>query len=418
MRTVSLRNLLVVKNIYMECYRYSISNLGSEIISFNYQKCNNYQWEYNVELLPNESKNIWALEGSFNMSKFYDSSVEIEIERFTTIPECAILTTNSAGRFYYDPFTNTQTLFDVPNSTFLPFGDPFGMAHNNSNLWLLYATSNTSRFIREWAISGNPPYTVSNNYRTLNFPQEIYIFNNGTGLAIAPSNNLVFVDSSWKVWELVVPSIGQSLMSANLQFSLPANSSWCFMVTSDNKFLNVQPNRIDGVMYLIIKQYDYSTGTLESEIVIVAQNQESYPESISQFRGKTYIFCTDGIYQVDMTPPYSSRRISTTWFKGSSSTIPCSPLSFGETFNISLSDGFGPYPAVCDGVSGPFPNSAFVNTLFWPNITKFYSDSSLTTGFNGNNLWYGGYSSNPNFVYNSCTYQIDSSGNVIDTYCC
>ena len=50
----------------MACSQYTLLNTGSTVINFNYQRCDNALWEYQVELLPGQVKNIWLLNGTYS----------------------------------------------------------------------------------------------------------------------------------------------------------------------------------------------------------------------------------------------------------------------------------------------------------------------------------------------------------------
>ncbi len=50
----------------MACSQYTLLNTGSTIVNFNYQRCDNALWEYQVELLPGQVKNIWLLNGTYS----------------------------------------------------------------------------------------------------------------------------------------------------------------------------------------------------------------------------------------------------------------------------------------------------------------------------------------------------------------
>ena len=42
----------------MACSKYTLTNTGSSIVNFSYQRCDDAMWEYQVELNPNQNKNI------------------------------------------------------------------------------------------------------------------------------------------------------------------------------------------------------------------------------------------------------------------------------------------------------------------------------------------------------------------------
>jgi hypothetical protein len=50
----------------MSCSKYIITNTGSTIVNFNYQRCEDALWEYQVELTQNETKTIWLLDNTYS----------------------------------------------------------------------------------------------------------------------------------------------------------------------------------------------------------------------------------------------------------------------------------------------------------------------------------------------------------------
>lgn len=83
----------------------------------------------------------------------------------------------------------------------------------------------------------------------------------------------------------------------------------------------------------------------------------------------------------------------------------------GGGTNYSISTGYTA-PDYCSGLFGT-DQSVYGNAADWLEITRFYTDSSLTTPFNGDNKYYG----NSNADYGT-TLQIDTSGYVVGFYAC
>ena len=50
----------------MACSKYILTNTGTTIVTFNYQRCEDALWQYQVELLPSETKNIWLLDNTYS----------------------------------------------------------------------------------------------------------------------------------------------------------------------------------------------------------------------------------------------------------------------------------------------------------------------------------------------------------------
>lgn len=62
----------------MTCSKYSIVNTGDTVVTFNYQKCDSSEWQYQVELEPNEIKNIWIIDTTFSTA--FNSGIVINNE--------------------------------------------------------------------------------------------------------------------------------------------------------------------------------------------------------------------------------------------------------------------------------------------------------------------------------------------------
>jgi hypothetical protein len=61
----------------MACSKFTLTNTGSTIVNFNYRRCDDSQWEYQVELNPNQTKNIWLINGTYSISPVYTSIVSL-----------------------------------------------------------------------------------------------------------------------------------------------------------------------------------------------------------------------------------------------------------------------------------------------------------------------------------------------------
>lgn len=50
----------------MACSKYILTNTGTTIVTFNYRRCDDSMWDYQVELEPNQTKNIWLINGTYS----------------------------------------------------------------------------------------------------------------------------------------------------------------------------------------------------------------------------------------------------------------------------------------------------------------------------------------------------------------
>jgi len=53
----------------MACSKFTLTNTGSTIVTFNYRRCDDSMWQYQVGLLPNETKNIWLINNTYSTAQ-------------------------------------------------------------------------------------------------------------------------------------------------------------------------------------------------------------------------------------------------------------------------------------------------------------------------------------------------------------
>ena len=107
----------------MNCIKYTIVNTGSTIISINYMRCEDSMWQYNVEVHPNDIKNIWFEEGTFSQAGFNN---ELIIQDFGVFPPVTMTPTPSfVPESSPTPTpTNTTTPSVTPTLTPTPSATP------------------------------------------------------------------------------------------------------------------------------------------------------------------------------------------------------------------------------------------------------------------------------------------------------
>jgi hypothetical protein len=61
----------------MACSKYTLTNIGSSPVNFNYRRCDDTMWQYQVNLDPNETKNIWLIDTTYSVSPIFQSSINL-----------------------------------------------------------------------------------------------------------------------------------------------------------------------------------------------------------------------------------------------------------------------------------------------------------------------------------------------------
>jgi hypothetical protein len=61
----------------MACSKYTLTNTGTTAINFSYRRCDDAMWEYQVNLDPNQTKNIWLIDNTFNISPVFSHNLQL-----------------------------------------------------------------------------------------------------------------------------------------------------------------------------------------------------------------------------------------------------------------------------------------------------------------------------------------------------
>ena len=59
----------------MACSKYILTNTGSTLVNFSYRRCDDSLWDYQVELLPNQTKNIWVIDGTYTVAPSFKGGI-------------------------------------------------------------------------------------------------------------------------------------------------------------------------------------------------------------------------------------------------------------------------------------------------------------------------------------------------------
>ena len=61
----------------MACSKYTLTNTGSTIVNFSYRRCDDSMWDYQVELSPNQTKNIWVIDDTYTVDSAFKSVLSL-----------------------------------------------------------------------------------------------------------------------------------------------------------------------------------------------------------------------------------------------------------------------------------------------------------------------------------------------------
>jgi hypothetical protein len=107
----------------MACSKYTLTNTGTTIVNFNYRRCDDSMWEYQVNLQPNETKNIWLINGTYGAAPLYNSVISLvnngafpPLNATLTPTPTPTVTPTGSGTPTPTP-TNTETPTPTPSNT-------------------------------------------------------------------------------------------------------------------------------------------------------------------------------------------------------------------------------------------------------------------------------------------------------------
>jgi len=105
----------------MACSKYTLTNTGTTAVNFNYRRCDDSMWEYQVNLDPNQTKNIWLIDGTYDAAQIYETNIVLVndgVYPLTPTPTPSVTTTNTPT------VTQTPTPTSTVNNTPTPTSSP------------------------------------------------------------------------------------------------------------------------------------------------------------------------------------------------------------------------------------------------------------------------------------------------------
>jgi hypothetical protein len=61
----------------MACSKYTLTNTGSTSVNFSYRRCDDSMWDYQIQLSPNQVKNIWVTDGTYTVAPLFKPSISL-----------------------------------------------------------------------------------------------------------------------------------------------------------------------------------------------------------------------------------------------------------------------------------------------------------------------------------------------------
>ena len=119
----------------MACSKYTLTNTGTTAVNFNYRRCDDSMWEYQVNLDPNQTKNIWLIDGTYDAAQIYETNIVLVndgVYPLTPTPTPSVTTTNTPT--VTQTPTPTSTSNNTPTPTPTPTVTPSRVIYTYTNL--------------------------------------------------------------------------------------------------------------------------------------------------------------------------------------------------------------------------------------------------------------------------------------------
>ena len=197
----------------MACSRYSLTNIGSTLVNFNYRRCEDTIWEYQVELRPSQTKNIWLMNGTYSIAPSFANSVYLVNQGVFPLVSASQTQTPTPSPTPSHTPTNTQT----PTNTETPTNTPTNTQTNTQTPTNTETPTNTPTNTPTPTNTETPTNTPTptNTETPTNTPTptatfSYYTYSLGTGVT-ANDSCLAFSNSPTTIYGTVSGGIGPNV---------------------------------------------------------------------------------------------------------------------------------------------------------------------------------------------------------------
>lgn len=182
----------------MACSKYTLTNTGSTVVNFSYRRCEDSMWDYQVELVPNQLKNIWVINGTYTVAPSFKNSISfVDNGPFPPIsatntptpsnsptPTPSLTPSNTPTQTPTPSVTAQVTLTPTPTNTETPTQTPTGTAEvtPTPSVTATNTQTPTPTNVLRTALGGIC-HSEFNGTTVCECPQTATIFVNGTSLA-------------------------------------------------------------------------------------------------------------------------------------------------------------------------------------------------------------------------------------------
>jgi hypothetical protein len=241
----------------MACSKYTLTNTGSTIVNFNYRRCDDALWQYQVELNPNQTKNIWLLNDTYSIApSFRPYVVLVNLGVFPAVSATPTQTPTQSTTPTQTPTqtqtpTNTSTNTQTPTNTPTPTNTETSTQTPTQTPTQTQTPTNTSTNTQT---PTNTPTNTASPTQTISY----YTYSLGYGSTVQESCNDSNSPSNYygAVSGGIGPNVGEFLYD-DTSLSTPASNgyysngiSWFLITGGLGEITSSDPNGCIGVITL------------------------------------------------------------------------------------------------------------------------------------------------------------------------
>jgi hypothetical protein len=146
----------------MACSKYILTNTGSTLVNFSYRRCDDSLWDYQVELSPNQTKNIWVIDGTYTVASAFKSSIVlVNLGGFPPISASSTPTPTPTPTPTNTP-TPSVTATNTPTATQTPTNTPTNTGTQTPTPTQTVTPTNTETQTPTPTNTGTPTQTPTN----------------------------------------------------------------------------------------------------------------------------------------------------------------------------------------------------------------------------------------------------------------
>jgi hypothetical protein len=360
----------------MACSKYILTNTGSTLVNFSYRRCDDSLWDYQVELLPNQTKNIWVIDGTYTVASAFKSSIVlVNLGGFPPISASSTPTPTPTPTPTNTP-TPSVTATNTPTATQTPTNTPTNTGTQTPTPTQTVTPTNTETQTPTPTNTGTPTQTVTPT-------------NTGTPTQTPTPTNTGTPTQTPTNTETPTQTVTPTNTGTPTQTPTPTSPLQIFSVTSATTSNDACENGVSTTIYAFNPLFDNNTQFYNDPSGVVTTNMTGFYSdgtSVTEIDSDgsqvgSFTACSS-LLTPTPTPTLTQTPTSTfAWYTyslgtGSTANNACTAFSSSpQTIYGSIAGGIGPnigeflYQTAARPLTDVVPDGYYSNGTAWFEVT-------------------------------------------------